>query len=209
MTEEIMNQEEKVYRERLLYAGELTKRIASVLNACENYQNAYEAMQNLRAFLLPVVKNEIASQSAGLRSAYNGFVRRLPQPVLTIPTLARRPNGYSGSPNLGNKVGRLDNCILRQQAASSFFMGKTSPTTLYWQDFPAAVREILQNYFVPGQCVNTSQVQQLAFYVYARAEVELIIKSADAHGLLLITGQSVAQGGMSLYDPGERVDDGL
>jgi len=186
---------EQVFKERLTYAAELTKRIGLVLTACENYSGAYEPAMNLRAFLLPVIKDELQPQINGLRKAYNTFISRLPYPVMNIPTRQHRPNN-----NYGTSIPLSLRRFMRpEQEEVKSFMGPHKKQDLVWDDFPSTVREILLNYYASGTCVQTLEVRQLAFNVFARAEVEAIIRCASKHNLLLLTGSTVATGGMSLY----------
>lgn len=173
MQEQVKNETQQQYSDKIPYSMELIKRISAILDASQYQRTAFEEINSLHAILLPEIKESIKIEIEVLRKEFNRLKSRLPYPVLTIPTEQNRPRVYD------------------------MFAPRTSPNenkNLYWSDFPLIVRDNLHLYFQPGQVLNTTDVLRLVHYEYARKEIEIVIRELHKHNLLLYSDKIIETG---------------
>ncbi len=172
MNERNNEQQAQPFNDKIPYSFELIKRISAVLDSCQYNRFPYQEINNLFSVLLPEIKETIAPEIQKLRTDLNRIKNRLPYPVITMPMQQTRP---TPSKYL------IDNRQVQKDA-------------LYWSDFPADIRQAMQLYFYPGQCLDTAAVLQIILAEYSRKEIEIVVRELHKRNLLLYADKYVQTG---------------
>lgn len=185
------NFEPILYKERMLYGAELTRRIAIVLDTIDRFEYAFEPVENLVSILLPEIRQEISGPYEKMKVGYQNQVNRFTYPITTLPIPAR----YNQNPGELIYSAKLKK-MMRLPPRKEFLPFDThSNHGMKWDDLSPQVREQVFHYFPPGSVVQTEHLLKLAYYPFARALLQRIIAIADRMGLLLASAKAVEIGG--------------